>query len=98
MSKLANIDRSQFPEKFSREQRPPLVVRVGVTGHRPKDLPPPNSQEDLRKAIRSVLEEIKVETFRLFEKWKTFYPGDEPTIRLISPLAEGADRLVAKEA
>src|ERR1700710_487161 len=85
-------------EEFTREQRPLLVVRVGVTGHRPKDLPPPDSQKELREAIRRVLSEIKSETFRLFETWKNFYAGDKPTLRLISPLAEGADRLVAEEA
>lgn len=85
-------------EAFTREQRPLLVVRVGVTGHRPKDLPPPDSQKELREAIQKVLAEIKSETLRLFATWRTFYAGDKPILRLISPLAEGADRLVAEEA
>jgi hypothetical protein len=83
---------------YSRERNPPLVLRVGVTGHRPKDLPPPGQDADLRQAIRTVLAEIKRETDKLFRELRSFYSGDDVVYRLISPLAEGADRLVAEEA
>jgi hypothetical protein len=86
------------PSPYLRERRPQLVLRVGVTGHRPKDLPPPDQQSDLRQAIRMVLSEIQRETDKLFRELRDFYAGDRVVYRLISPLAEGADRIVAEEA
>lgn len=78
--------------------RPHLVVRVGVTGHRPKDLSEGEALEALRKVIRGVLREIQDVTSRIFEQHRLLYSGDRAKLRLVSPLAEGADRLVAHEA
>ena len=65
------------------EGRLPFVLRVGVTGHR--DLA---DQTSLRPAIRAALQGL-AERFLGSEA--------EPRLLVISALAEGADRLVARE-
>jgi hypothetical protein len=77
---------------------PRLVVRVGVTGHRPHKLPPPESQGELRAKVREVLQTIKENARQILAKGMEVYSNEEPELRLISSLAEGADRLVAEEA
>jgi hypothetical protein len=59
-----------------------LPLVIGVTGHR-----------DLRK---DEIPEIRLRVRNLFEELQQRYPAR--TIRLLSPLAEGADRLVANVA
>lgn len=88
----------------STEAHPPipnLTLRVGVTGHR-EGLPPEEESQELRRTIREVLEEIQQIVTGIISR-KTeggvrTYSDAEPSLRLISPLAEGADRLVATEA
>ncbi|MFY9826982.1 MAG: hypothetical protein WAM82_36860 [Thermoanaerobaculia bacterium] len=84
--------------------KPTLTVRIGVTGHRTDKLPPPGEDQQLRDAIRQVLEEIREITLEIFShsqrekpNFET-YSSEQPCLRLVSPLAEGADRLVAEEA
>ncbi|MFL5380887.1 MAG: hypothetical protein ACJ8GN_00040 [Longimicrobiaceae bacterium] len=74
---------------------PKLVVRIGVTGHRrPNQLPRDTSQ--LEGAVTRVLDYVR----SLAEE--VARPGGgyegEPRLVLVSPLAEGADRLVARIA
>src|SRR6185295_221535 len=82
--------------------RPRLTVRVGVTGHRMDALPPEGENQKLRDQIKQVLEEIKKITMDIFARRTEYgietYSSEDPCLRLISPLAEGADRLVAEEA
>src|SRR5436305_13142061 len=79
--------------------KPGLAVRVGVTGHR--DLP----QEEigrLEKEVRTVLARIAGVTKHIFENRKgsgfEIYSDQSEVLRVISPLAEGADRIVAEQA
>lgn len=82
----------------TRQDHPPvprLVVRVGVTGHRKG---PDLAGEELKAAVRQILLEIKTVSENLLQRSTGIYAGDKPVLRVISPLAEGADRLVAQEA
>jgi len=80
--------------------RPHLSFRVGVAGARKL---PPQEIERLRHEIKDVLETVRDEIARLAkdEKAAAIYapaPPGAATLRLLSPLAEGADRRVAEEA
>lgn len=80
--------------------RPPrarLALRVGVTGHRPNKL---DSAErgPLATQVRAVLEDLRQTTFRVHGIRDSEYLSDPPVLRIISPLAEGADRLIAEVA
>lgn len=71
----------------------PLTVRVGVTGHR--DVA---DDESLRNAIRKVLNEVSQVAQSLATGELKEHTAGPPVLRLISPLAEGADRIVANVA
>jgi hypothetical protein len=78
---------------------PRLTFRVGVAGARKL---PPQEMERLRSEIRDVLELVRGEVTRLSQEeaaGKIYAPaGDANPLRLLSPLAEGADRRVAEAA
>ncbi|HEV2853539.1 MAG TPA: DUF4231 domain-containing protein [Thermoanaerobaculia bacterium] len=77
----------------------PLVVRVGVTGHRLDGLKQDGFDENrLREAIRKVLEIIRETAEQITAESRDAYAESPPVLRIVSPLAEGADRLVAHEA
>lgn len=73
---------------------PPLTLRVGVTGHRPNRL----TQSDpalLAAQIDLVLRRIQDAANEAAADW----PSTQPAVcRVVSSLAEGADRLVARAA
>lgn len=71
-----------------------LALRVGVTGHRPNKLQNAN-EEQLRKQIRTALQFLKDTTIQQHAAAGPLYLPD-PVLRVISPLAEGSDRLVAE--
>src|SRR6185369_4830407 len=76
-----------------------LVVRVGVTGHRPDALEELGADMvGLRKRVNEILKRVRLIVDRIHEDARDVYTREEPLLRLISPLAEGADRLVAEEA
>lgn len=76
-----------------------LIVNLGVTGHR--NLPLENLSQ-LEISIRKILQEIRESVLSLHQKHAVFFaPFDgtsSPCLRIVSSLAEGADRLVVKEA
>src|SRR5258706_438027 len=85
--------------------RPPLVLRVGVVGHRPD--PKKRASPDvnaLREICRKLLLQIQ-DTFNgvgvahaeLFAVAPLQQNGKPSGLRLISSLAEGADQWVASE-
>jgi len=59
----------------------PITVRIGVTGHRSL-----GDEEEIKKSVRKVLARIS-----------EILGGTPHSFVAVSPLAEGADRLVAKE-
>ena len=77
--------------------RPKLVLRVGVSGHRPNHL----EEADigvLRRRVHDVLELIHRALKDARGDAGAVYAEGEGTVRVISSVAEGADRLVATEA
>ena len=76
---------------------PRLVVRVGVTGHRPSGLSGVDMQV-LGERVRHVLTSIADAAVALGQQRLGGYAGDPPLLRLVSPIAEGADRLVVEPA
>lgn len=76
---------------------PRVVVSVGVCGHR---CLPAGSAARLRYGVDVVLKTLQrltEETLREDAR-ELFRRGEEPLFRLVSPLAEGADRLAARAA
>ena len=79
------------------DARPPLGFRVGVTAH--INLPSADT-ENLTAAIGEVLDTIAATLAGALRTpaGQRLYKGNAPLLRLISPLAAGGDRLVAKAA
>jgi hypothetical protein len=89
------------PTLVSRPPKPRLTCRVGVTGHRPKRLALSNADWDrIREQAALVLQEVArtVAQLRDSDSRPSPYSDAAPVMRLISPLAEGADRIVAEAA
>ncbi len=69
---------------------PPVIFRVGVTGHRPNRLDPDTSA--LAERLRSILEQIQTDVLACASTHNATAPVQ---LRLLSSLAEGVDRLAA---
>src|SRR5579863_3275154 len=72
--------------------RPRLVVQIGVTGHRPNRLSP-EAAAGLPAQCQQVLQAIAALTLRAHDP--LLHSPEPPLLRILSPLAEGADRIVA---
>jgi hypothetical protein len=77
----------------------PITFRVGVVGHRPDrlgaaDLPV------LDQVVERLLREVQgaVAAFADDQPSRRFYADTSPAVRMVSSLAEGADRLLATKA
>jgi len=73
-----------------------LVIRVGVTGHRPNHL----KHSDLpllKRQIHQILQSARNAGTEIAGDRLAGYDSHEPLFRVISPLAEGSDRMVAEE-
>ncbi|MGH7103721.1 MAG: hypothetical protein ACREFJ_15135 [Acetobacteraceae bacterium] len=79
--------------------RPPLGFRVGITGARPNRLDPA-AVPALRAAVLAVLHVVRAaaESAAAEPAVGAVYQSDSALLRLISPLAEGADRIAAEAA
>ncbi|HEY1806742.1 MAG TPA: hypothetical protein VGG45_19890 [Terracidiphilus sp.] len=73
--------------------RPRLVVQIGVTGHRPNRLSP-EIAAGLPGQCQQVLQAIAAVAFRAHDP--LLHSAEPPILRILSPLAEGADRIVAR--
>jgi hypothetical protein len=74
-----------------------LALRVGVTGHQPRDLH--HAHIDLlQKQIYEVLQTLKQFAIDHPRVSASYRERDEPILRLVSALAEGADRYAAHQA
>lgn len=87
---------------FVAESRPALAFRVGVTGSRKIEL---EKTAALLQQVRAVLKQVchEIEVLARDARAKQIYKNDPSgllsiVLRLVSPLADGADRLVAEEA
>lgn len=76
--------------------KPHLVLRVGVTGHRHLLA---EHVECVREQTRAVLKALHDQVHDLVKRTEiaAVYHNGPPLLRIVSPLAEGADRLVAGE-
>ena len=81
----ARRERSNADDQFWREGRIPFPVRIGVTGHRD-----PHDPEALSRHVRDHLSMVR--------KWFAAKPTMRVCFTILSSLAEGADRLVVREA
>ena len=86
---MSKQNTAPFPEK------PRLTLQVGVTGHRPCRLPV--DSDYLKARVAETLQTIALayREFSTTANAQIAYNTDSPTLRLLSPLAEGADRIVA---
>ncbi len=73
--------------------RPRLVVQIGVTGHRPNRLSP-DAAAGLPAQCEQVLQAIAALARRAYDPLR--HSPQPPLLRILSPLAEGADRMVAR--
>src|SRR5579859_7415606 len=74
--------------------KPKLVLRVGVTGHLPDKFPAP-AQAKVRGTLAALFREAAKAATTLRDDEKEFFSDEMPEIRIVSALAEGADRVVA---
>jgi hypothetical protein len=78
--------------------RPHLALRIGVTGHRLVRLHEPDIDADaVRVQVQAILGEIHRVVVGIARDFASVYTAP-PLLRLISPLAEGTDQLVADTA
>lgn len=91
---MADLERLKAPP------RAPIAFRIGVVGHRPNRLPTdPATLDLLREQIATILSAAKLaaEDFKSGHEDGRFYADVDPLLRVISPLAEGSDRILAEE-
>ncbi len=73
----------------------PLILAVGVTGHR--DLGPTDLAA-LYLRLHTVLDALRQATLRLHTVEADIFAAAPPVVRLLSPLAAGADQVAARAA
>jgi hypothetical protein len=73
-----------------------LVIRVGVTGHRPNHLAHADISQ-LRHQVHQVLQSVQNAGAEITGDSHAGYDARQPLFRVISALAEGSDRIVAEE-
>ena len=75
------------------------TVQIGITGHR---VLPEGERERITRQVRAVMAEVQCATREILAEQKAKLPqgcvSGEPFFRLLTPLAEGADRLAARTA
>lgn len=77
--------------------RLPFVIGVGVTGHRAKALKS-DTLEELGARIRTTLKLVSASGLALRSGCATCYDDAPAILRLVSPLADGADQIAAQVA
>lgn len=75
--------------------RPPLVLSVGITGHRIDRLTAERAHT-ARLLVEQALTLVSEATATIAREGEAFFAPTPPELRLISALAEGADRLCAE--
>lgn len=89
---INNIKRAIHRMDFNIDSRIPFRIRIGVTGHRQL-----TDEEILSEKIRQVLQKGILTLFEDSNKVLRSIPNTSIVFSILTPLAEGADRLVAKE-
>jgi hypothetical protein len=78
-----------------RPPKPRLVLRVGVSGHLPNKFLP-EAQDIVRRRLIDQFAELRTKVEALHKANTQFFDGTPPELRIVSALAEGADRIVAE--
>ena len=74
---------------------PRLAVRVGITGHRSLDA---GAVPLVERSMAQVLDEVQAAAIAVAGAARSGYDASAPLLRAVSPLAEGADRMLAHAA
>ena len=77
--------------------KPRLILRIGVTGHRPNNFPQ-SARANVCASLAAIFARIDGQMRALHARNKDFFAPDAPEIRIVSALAEGADRVVVHAA
>lgn len=77
--------------------KPRLVLRIGVTGHRPNRFGT-EAQAVVAAKLDTVLRQITDAAAELHRRYAAMFSAEPPEVRVVSALAEGADRVVAEAA
>jgi hypothetical protein len=88
---------SETAEPDAGPPRPRFSFTLGVTGHR-KSRIPAEWQAGVRARILHVVEAIRTQTLALAEEGRHWFDPEPPSLRVVSALADGADRWVAEAA
>ena len=94
------IDTAAGPVRTGPEDRPPLlpfVISVGVTGHRSQALGEA-CVATLGDRITETLTLIGEGTRRLFDTRPVCFSAEQPRMRFVTPIADGADQIAAEAA
>ncbi len=75
--------------------RPRLAYRVGVTGHRTLS---PAVRGEVKAGVALLLEHVRDTVLDIRARHAAVYSSEPATLVMVSPLARGADRLVARRA
>src|SRR3954468_15695881 len=89
---------SVCPPKPLCPPKPRLSFRLGVTGHRPGEKFPEPARDAVENTVGEVLDRIKGALENASVKYAQYFDGNpcRPELVIVSSLAEGADRVVAK--
>jgi len=83
---------------IAKPARPLPAVRLGVTGHRPGPRLPASHEVRVSNDIASILQRLAEAARALWHRDQSRLPDTDPELRLVSALAEGADRIAASLA
>lgn len=78
--------------------RPRLVLRVGVTGHRPGNSLPDTEVARARVQVAALLAHAVQAVRALYLQYRSAFSDEPPLLVAVSALAEGGDRIFAEEA
>lgn len=78
--------------------RPRLVLRIGVTGHRPGSSLPESELGRVRAQVAELLARAAQAVRSMHEQFRFAYADEPPLLVAVSALAEGGDRIFAEEA
>ncbi len=95
---LQNPDASQAGIDRHGQPRPRLVLRVGVTGHRPGNSLPETELARARAQVAALLAHAAHVVRALHLQYRSAFSEEPPLLVAVSALAEGGDRIVAEEA
>jgi hypothetical protein len=77
--------------------RPRLTLSVGVIGHRPNRLPPDRIGQ-IEAEVERVIDLVAHEVDVVHQRYRNYFREEKPQLFVVSALAEGTDRIVARAA